>query len=272
LHTLFVDEANLDETKDAVFFVCGGIFFDAEAMPAIHRGVEGIRAKYGFRPSDEFKFNTRSKPKHMSQDQFGAAKDEAFDVARRNNVRFIGYAIQHYIARRPGGSGNEKNWRRDRHYMGLHAVAAHFHLFLESVGDHGVFVCDRLPFKDDFSLLPKLYRESGIKVGDFEPRRPFDRICAFTTTVVNASNAASLADIILGAFRYCVNDRRRDAACGLLFPKVHELMWGEGEGTERRVLEKGLLLRPRNIGSAECRVVRQELVTDFSHFLGSPLR
>jgi len=264
MYVLFTDEANLDASAAADFFVCGGAFFPVDRFPAIHKGIAAIRERSGYKPDDRFKFNSRSKPDSVSSADFTAAKNEVYELAQAEGVQFIGYAIQHAIAR--------NQTPEDIHYWGLHALLSHFHLFLEANAEYGVFVCDRLPFRRPFDVLEEIFQHGGRSVEGHRPRRPFDRVCALATTTINASHASSLADILLGGFRFCVNERDKDRVCSLLFPKLHRMMWGEGTGGGKRVLGKGLILRPEEIIAARYQRIQEELLEDFGRFLGSPIK
>ena len=80
-----------------------------------------------------------------------------------------------------------------------------------------------------------------------KPRGKFNRIMLFCTTTVNGGHLASLADILLGGFRYCVNNATsaKDPQCEAMFSKLFPMFWGSDTDSGRKILEKGLMLRPR---------------------------
>lgn len=58
-----------------------------------------------------------------------------------------------------------------------------------------------------------------------------------------------MADILLGSFRYCVNEPERDIAGKAMLPALVPLMWtGTSEG-KQYVRERGLNLRPKKVNT-----------------------
>jgi hypothetical protein len=68
-------------------------------------------------------------------------------------------------------------------------------------------------------------------------------------TCDGASHLSSMADILLGSFRYCVNEPERDIAGKAMLPALVPLMWtGTSEG-KQYVRERGLNLRPKKVNT-----------------------
>lgn len=88
-------------------------------------------------------------------------------------------------------------------------------------------------------------------------------IIGYASTCDGASHISSVADIVLGSFRYCVNEEDKDIAGRELLPLVVRMMWHKRKGDEINVMEKGLTLRPREIRApayrAEYEALRQRL-------------
>ncbi len=81
------------------------------------------------------------------------------------------------------------------------------------------------------------------------------------------SHATSAIDIVLGAFRYCVNERERDIAPRRIFPLVADMMWHRRVGNRVDIHEYGLLLRPKNIESLEYLLEYDQLTQHLSDLL-----
>ena len=68
-YLLFTDETNMCPGKDAKFFIYGGVFFPTNKLKDVHNLVEESRLKNNFRFEDELKFETHSRPNHVTQNQ-----------------------------------------------------------------------------------------------------------------------------------------------------------------------------------------------------------
>jgi len=73
------------------------------------------------------------------------------------------------------------------------------------------------------------------------------RVLLYGETTIGASHVASVIDIVLGAFRYCVNEREKDDVPQILLPKVVQLMWHQRVGDKIYLGERGLILRPKEV-------------------------
>ena len=59
---LFTDETNLPTDHRAKFFAYGGLILGTEQLAAMHDGIAEIRRAAGYRPGDELKLHTSSRP------------------------------------------------------------------------------------------------------------------------------------------------------------------------------------------------------------------
>lgn len=64
---------------------------------------------------------------------------------------------------------------------------------------------------------------------------------------IGSSHIASVVDIVIGCFRYCVNDQRGSDATAAMLPAVMRLMHHRDFLGRRVILGSGLLLRPRHV-------------------------
>jgi hypothetical protein len=200
--------------------------------------VEDIREEHGFLPGDDLKFDTRSRPKYVTATQHKEAKRDVLSGCAELGVRFVACMVLHEIA-----SGRNMaelvGW-------GANTVIGTFSRFLGHEDDNGIVVVDRLPFPGDFKYLKEKF-QVGLKLPGYGARRLDTRIHLFTTTSHGTSHATSAIDIVLGAFRYCVNERERDIAPRSIFPLVANMMWHRRVGGTTYVRDYGLLLRPRHV-------------------------
>lgn len=234
---LFTDETNKEHAPNAKFFIYGGVFFPAEKLAELHALVEKTRFNNSFQDGDSFKFDTRSRPNHVTREKYTAAKRDILNGCHQLGVRFIACLVLHEIA--PNRSVQELvSW-------GANGVIAAFDHFLEEEGATGICTVDRLPFKQGYQYLEDKFQH-GLTFPGGRSRR-LERIHLFASTCQGASHANSAIDIILGAFRYCVNERSRTPATYAMFPVVASMMWHKRVGDTIYIRDYGLLLRPKQV-------------------------
>jgi hypothetical protein len=61
----------------------------------------------------------------------------------------------------------------------------------------------------------------------------------------------SVADVMLGAFRYCVNEPDNEEAGRAMFPTLMSMMWKKERDGKAVVDECGLVFRPARIDEAK---------------------
>lgn len=98
------------------------------------------------------------------------------------------------------------------------------------------------------------------------PAQPLSRILAYSSTCDGASHLASVADIVVGSFRYCVNEPEGVTAAANIWPQVVKMMWGRKEGGKYSVRNLGLTLSPQTVQNPEHRAKYDSLMTRLSSF------
>lgn len=214
MHLLLTDETNLEPDGDRKFFVYGGLFFPIERLEDLDRGVTDVRERHGYSPDDVLKFSTNARPDHVSHEEATEAKREVVSLCQDLGCRFIAYVIHHNIA-----TGRENLILRAANH-----VVGRFHRFLMKASDLGICVVDNLPVDRGFQYLEEKFRRGLDRhIGGYAP---VDRIKLFAATTGGASHASSAMDIVLGTFRYCVNNPDRTEVTPQMFESVTRLMWG----------------------------------------------
>lgn len=237
-YLLFTDETNQQPSPINKFFIYGGVFIPNDKLLDLHNLVIRARENNGFQPTDQFKFDTHSKPDHISSHEHAAAKDAVLDGSVKLGVRFTAYAVLHDIA---------KNRRSETLIKwGADAIFSAFNRFLEKENKYGICVIDRVSFKGKYQYLQEKFQK-GLKFSG-GGSLSLSRILSYSFSCQGASHAASAIDIILGAFRYCVNERRPSDITKKLFSRVIRMMWHRRDGDRVYLREYGLLLRPKDIG------------------------
>jgi len=230
------DETNLQPSDDAQFFVYGGLIVPLERLVELDRGIDVIRREQGYAPCDELKFDTRSRPPQVAIATATAAKRQVVELSLTLECKFIVHIILHDIIRNQDPD--------HRVQSAADYVLGRFNYYLRQIGDHGICIVDNLPVASQFRYLSDKFTH-GLNVQGQEPVR-LDRVKLFAATCANASHAHSAIDIVLGSFRYCINNpRNADVARGMLL-QVVKMMWHRYDAATDtyEVGGRGLITRP----------------------------
>jgi len=238
---LFGDEADSDRGRGQKFFVYGAVFAPTNSLQALHAEVEKARADTGLKTTDSLKFASRTKPQSMSADAHRGLKKEVMRLAREvGNVKFCAYVMLHELAR-----NQEQN---ELVQWGANSVLGKFNEFLEESKSHGYALLDRMPVDNPYAYLKEKF-QTGNSFKDKQIR--LDRILGFGHVCDGSSHMSSVADVMLGAFRYCVNEPDNVEAGKEMFPVLMSMMWKRERGGKIYVNNCGLLLRPLKIDVAK---------------------
>src|SRR5438876_5543885 len=142
MHILLTDETNRYPSETVKFFVYGGLLFPAEVLRTLHDAIERIRLSSGYRKEDQFKFDTRSRPAHVSQEAATEAKRQVLEVCNTSGCKFIVHVILHDIIANQDRD-QQLQWAADY-------VIGRFNLYLDEVGDDGICIVDNLPNRSEF--------------------------------------------------------------------------------------------------------------------------
>jgi len=122
-------------------------------------------------------------------------------------------------------------------------VIGRFNKFLQDNSANGLCIVDNLPVKHQFQYLSNKFAK-GLQLPSENRIVRLDRIRIFASSCSNASNISSAMDIVLGSFRYCINNPKNPEAARTMIGKVVDLMWGEKRDDNYLVIGKGLIIRP----------------------------
>ena len=230
------DETNATQSKQSRFFIYGGLILDAEKCADASAKMSAIRQKYDFSAEHEFKFDTRSRPSHLSISEFLSAKNEVLDLCQELGVRFMAYVVHHDIAADQG---------LDTWLWALKTLLCQFDLFLQREKSHGMCLVDK--FDNDFTVLKGIHQK-GVDPSFWGGRlqHHLENVWCYGTVSIGSTHITSMVDIVLGAFRYCVNEITKKTVPAQLYGKVRPLMLCE-DGDPGKIDEWGLFLRPKEI-------------------------
>lgn len=132
MYLLVADETNRQPSDDVRFFVYGALFFPISSLTELDEGIEQIRKVAGYKPEDQFKFDTRARPSHVSFQACTAAKSSVLDLCKSVNCKFLAHVILHEIIKNQDAE-QQCYWAADY-------VFGRFNTFLrEEVNDRNMY-------------------------------------------------------------------------------------------------------------------------------------
>lgn len=237
MYLLLTDETNLNAGGNVKFFSYGGLIVPMAKLPELHARIADIRKANGYLPADRLKFDTNARPKHVSVATATSTKRDVIAACTACDCKFIAYVILHAIAR---NTPLEKTiqWGADH-------VIGKFNFFLQCQNTHGIVAMDRLPDGVEFDYLSNKFI-GGLTLQEDESVE-LDRIVLFSSTCINASHLTSAMDIVLGSWRYCINNPMNTSAAKAMMAELTKLIWCVKEGKDIYAFEKGLVIRPKEV-------------------------
>jgi hypothetical protein len=258
MYVLLTDETNNQPAKGITFFITGGLIFPAKAFLSLDAGIEAIRIRNGYTPTDVLKFDTSSRPKKVTLEQASTAKSQVVDLCLKLECRFIAVVVHHSLITKQ--KGGKFLWPID-------ALIAKFEYLLKEERARGLCFIDNLPLDGgQWKYLSEKFTK-GLYLAPKGKYMPLSRIRLFAATCNNASHISSATDIVLGAFRYCVNQPHKPDVAKAILSKVARMMHHKMVDGKRVLREHGLLLRPKTIEVHEYQQDYDNLINDLSSLI-----
>ncbi|MEU3443988.1 hypothetical protein ABZ755_26915 [Streptomyces griseoincarnatus] len=235
MYWLFADETNTQPSQ-GTFFIYGGLIASADQIVQVHESISRIRREFGFKDSDQFKFQTASRPDGMSIEDWSAAKKAALEAAQLIGVEMLAYVVHHGIAK----SGNEVTME-----YALNTLVAHFNFrYLAEKDSFGALCIDRLDEAFGYRYMRERFQTPLSVQGR---KAPLERVIHYSMTCDGASHMSSVVDLAIGGFRYCVNSAmgagKEEVARDILKP-IAKMMWSKERDGKNYIGEYGLVKRP----------------------------
>lgn len=237
MHLLLTDESNLEPSEGVKFFTYGGLIVPLAHVAPLHERIEQIRKEAGYQSTDRLKFETSSRPKNVSIEAATAAKKAVVAAAIEFHCKFIAYVVLHAIAKNQDIQTNIQ--------FGANSVIGKFNTYLTLEKSHGLVAMDRLPKSTEFEYLAEKFTK-GLSLPKGEAQE-LDRVVMFSSTCINASHLSSVMDIVLGTWRYCINQPLNAGAARDMMRQLVKLIWHTPMGNKILAHERGLLFRPKEV-------------------------
>lgn len=239
MYLLFTDETNVSPKHDAriKFLVYGGLIVPFDKALALDESISKIRKDSGYLLTDSLKFDSHSRPSNVSPEQFAEIKNQIINLCIDLNCKFLVYVVLHKIAENQGLTTTIK-WGADH-------IVGKFNFFLQTNNSAGMVIVDRLSDVSEYSFLTEKFTK-GLIVGD--KTIPLNNIKLLSSTCDNASHFSSAMDIVLGSFRYCINQPYNLESARVMIKNITKLIWADKHEQGINPFEKGLTLRPKSEG------------------------
>lgn len=254
---MFGDEADPEQGRGQKYFVYGAIFVPIDKLPALHAEIERLRSASGLTNTDSLKSASGTRPKGMTHEQHRELKSKLMTLARDvGNITFCAQATLHDLAR------NQEH--DDLVLFGANTVLSRFNMFLEEGKSHGYAVLDKIPVKNPYRYLKEKF-QIGLEFPNGQRR--LDRVLGFAHAVDGSSHMCSVADVLLGAFRYCVNQPENEEAGKAMFPVLMSMMWKRERGGKTYVNGCGIVFRPAEVKEPKHKAEYDALIERLQSYL-----
>lgn len=208
------------------------------------------------------KFETKARPKGVTIEAATQAKREVIAAAVECNCLFIAYIVLHAIAKNKGIENSIQ--------FGANSVIAKFNSYLGKQKSYGIVAMDRLPKGTEFDYLSEKFTKGlSLPKGDIQV---LDRIVMFTSTCINASHMSSVMDIVLGSWRYCINQPKNAEAAKIMMNELVKLIWHDKQSEDILAHELGLLFRPLEVKHPPYKAEYDALLAQINQLLRIPNR
>lgn len=255
---MYADEADQDGSKE--FLVYAAVFFPAQNIGKIHNRVSELRAEYGFAPEHPLKFSPGSIPQSISRDQHAELKSKVLQAAGELNCKTCCNIVPSSIARKRDLETKLK-W-------GVNTLCQKFDEFLiEKDIDAGLIKLDRTTDYRQEAYIKDVF-QNGLEFNG--TRRKLSRIAAIDTTQDGLSHMSSITDIVVGSYRFAVNEPEKDQVGAKLTKALAKLMWAKKLPDGKLSFgNRGLVIRPQNIQLSDYRADVEAFVTRMNGYLNS---
>ena len=236
MYIMMADEADQDGSKE--FLVYAAVFFSSSRLLELHKRVETLRQRNGFKDGDVLKFSSGTRPEGVSSGKHAEIKNQILSEAAKFGCQACCYVIPHAIAK---GQSHENKLK-----YGMNTLLMKFDQFLRESGNvPGIAFFDQTR-----DLKQKAYLKEVSEYGMLfkKERKKLKNIVALNDTEIGLSHLCSVTDIVVGSFRWVVKEPDKNVVGATLMKQLAKIMWGKTDamGT-KKVWERGLCIRPQEV-------------------------
>jgi hypothetical protein len=212
VYTLLGDESNRTSI-DGEFFIYGGLVLETSKLGELSEGVARLRTEHQLPPGHPLKFSLSTLPEGWEKQQFHDLRSDVLRLATELGAKMIVYAVLHNVARTKSAEEVQR--------MGMNSILNRYSTFLEKKQSWGLAMLDQdnLIFKN----IREIHRDGLIVDGKNINLGP--QIASVLAFDANGSHLATVADLAVGAFRYCVNSLPKVGGEASISKMVASIHW-----------------------------------------------
>lgn len=233
---MFADEADQDASKE--FIVHGAVFIPASKAVDIKSEVRRLKIDVGYPVETPVKSSPRSCPKNVSREDHASLKNAILTLAESTGCKATLYVVPSSIAK--------KQELATRLEWATNALCYNFEKFLKESKAHGGLV--HFDSTTDFKQTQHL---ANIQTGGLSfPSGAYQlsSVVGLNTTSEHQSELSALSDIVVGSYRFVVNEPDKDKVGALLWKLLAPLLWGKKDAKDvLQVQDRGFVTYPRDI-------------------------
>jgi len=197
-------------------------------------------------PTWDLKFDASFRPPALSGEKFAELKSKVLEEAAKRNVRFLAYVIHHGIV-------DTKLKKEKAFRAAMNTLLYNFNKFLTREQTHGLFVVDRFDGATCLDLVKSIFTR-GLDLPPEKARKAIRRVFLMGASCIGAGHLMSLLDIVVGAFRYCVNaPEEKFAVARRLLSTLDPLLLSSPTNPALKD-EWGLIVRPQDVRAPHFRI------------------
>lgn len=249
MYIMIADEADQDGSRE--FLVYAAVFFPAEHLKKLADGVSELRTKYGYENGDSLKFTSGRIPDGVTRENHLEIKKKIIALAIECGCKTSCYVIPHAIAK---GQPHENKLK-----FGLNTLLTTFEKFLRENGEvAGTAYFDHTTDYKQNEYIKDISRHGVLK--EDGGRISLSHIVAMGITQDGMSHLNSVTDIVVGSFRWVINEPNKDVVGAELLRQLSGLLWGKMNDGVLKVQERSLVIRPQKIRSPQIKADVQAFI------------
>ncbi len=122
-------------------------------------------------------------------------------------------------------------------------MLSRYNWFLEDINETGICLIDNVSQSGQYKYLTEK-SQIGLNLPNRDPLQ-LDRIKAYGATCVGAGHVCSAMDIVLGSFRYAMNDPQNAELAERMLRNLGPMVWHREIDGKKEFIEHGLIIRPK---------------------------
>jgi hypothetical protein len=221
-YVAFLDESQGDRNASPRCFVYGGLLLRVNQLASLHETIARIHQDHGIALDTPLKWSrpTNWPPERTSD--WDHAVDDLISETLRLSPMFVATFSPHRIA-----SDSVKS--QTAHEWGANVVLSAFDKSLIAMDGHAFILVDRWGYTNLFRYLEDVFKHGTRSRTEV---RPLQRVIGFAALSAETSLVGSAADVVVGAFQFCLSHSPRNRPrAARIYDKLRRMRHTESDVT-----------------------------------------